>query len=88
MGRTPQRFHGAALEDDSIQFDDRGTDVDVVGSLWRLGDDLYGRDSVGKFNLRNGGSGGSSDDVKRLLISTRGHVLHDTTGELVLKVGP
>ena len=29
-----------------------------------------------------------SDDVKRLLINSRGHVLHDTIGELVLKVGP
>lgn len=27
-------------------------------------------------------------DVKRLLINSTGHVLHDTIGELVLKVGP
>ena len=27
-------------------------------------------------------------DVKRLLINSTGHVLHDAIGELVLKVGP
>jgi len=57
MGRTPQRFPGPDLEDDSIQLDDRGTDSTIVGSIWRLGNDLFGRDSTGKFNLRSGGGG-------------------------------
>lgn len=54
MGQTPQRFPGAALEDDSIQFQDRGSDPTDPGSLWRRGNDLYGKDSVGVFNLRSG----------------------------------
>lgn len=54
MSQTPQRFPGAALEDDSIQFEDRGSDPSEVGSLWRNGNDLFGRDSAGKFNLRSG----------------------------------
>lgn len=57
MGRTPQRFPGQLIEEDSIFFEDRGTDPEEVGAVWRKGDDFYAHDGVGKFNLRTGGSG-------------------------------
>lgn len=63
MPRTPQRFPGVAREDDSIQFEDRGSDPVELGSVWRKGDELFARDDLGVFNLRQGG-GGSDENVK------------------------
>jgi hypothetical protein len=58
MPRTPDRRSGPQREDDSILFEDRGSDIDSAErGLYRKGGDMYARDSVGAFNLRTGGSG-------------------------------
>jgi hypothetical protein len=50
--RTPQRFPGQAIEEDSLRFLNRTEDSTDVGSLWMLGNDIYARDQFGKFNIR------------------------------------
>jgi hypothetical protein len=74
----------------AIQDPTSNDETTVVG---RLGNDMIFKDRnnplyVTLTQLLEQGSGGVADDVKRLLINTTGHVLHNTTGELVLKVGP
>lgn len=63
MPRTPDRRPGPQIEDDRVEFRDRGSDPTEVGSLWNKGDELFARDSSGIFNLRQGG-GGSDENVK------------------------
>ena len=92
MGRTPERFPGARHEEGLIldQETDEGlpvTDPEEMGGTTYHNGSFAMRDAIGVFNPRDGG-GFSTDNVKRLLINSRGHVLHDVTGELVLKVGP
>jgi len=86
MARTPQRFPGAALEDDSVQFEDRGSDVSVPGALWRRGDDLYGRDSSGKFNLRQSGGGG--DLLRQAIFKSDGGLVYTNAGDVAIKESP
>lgn len=66
MGRTPQRFPGQLIEEDSILFEDRVVDPEAVGTLWRKGDSFYAEDGTGKFNLRTGGSGITESQHKAL----------------------
>ena len=72
---------GVALQDDISN--------DETVLLDRSGGDMMFRDqyntpiSLSDLRINIG-----TDFVKRLLINSTGHVLHDTVGELVLKVGP
>ncbi len=54
MPRTSQRFPGRAIEEDSILFEDRGAATGQVGSVYRVGNTLYGHDGGGEFDLRSG----------------------------------
>lgn len=55
MPRTPDRRSGPLYEE-GIYLDDAGLQPEVPGEIRRDGDDVYAKDSVGVFNLRQGGS--------------------------------
>lgn len=63
MPRTPDRRPGKQIEDDYVEFQDRGTSPGVVGSIYRKTNSLFAQDAIGEFNLRQG-AGGSDEDVK------------------------
>ena len=64
MPKTPDRRPGIRYEDDAILFDDRVTDVGSSDrGFYRKGSDLYARDSVGVFNLRQLAAVGVRMDV-------------------------
>jgi hypothetical protein len=92
MGLTPDRRPGVLREEGIVveqedEFGNPTVDPTEVGGMTYHDGSFAMRDSLGVFNPRDGG-GGTIDDVKRLLITSWGHVIHDTIGELVLKVGP
>jgi hypothetical protein len=53
MGRTPDRTHGPALEEE-LQLENNGADPSVVGAITQNGGVLKGKDSIGVFDLRSG----------------------------------
>ena len=55
MGRTPDRRPGPLYEE-GIYLEDATQSPEVPGEFRRVGDDLYAKDSIGVFNLRQGGS--------------------------------
>lgn len=83
MPKTPQRFPGAALEDDSIVFDDRVTDIaSSERGIYRKGGELWARDASGTFNIRQAGAG---DDNQYLIFKIDGGLVYDTNGDLAVK---
>jgi len=70
---TPDRNIGPALEEDETRYEDRGASPSVVGAIGRNGNDLFGRDSQGVFNLRQ-----PPADIFRALATTSA-VLFSTT---------
>ena len=82
MPRTPQRHPGAAIEEDSTQYEDRGSDPDEVGSVWRRGSSLYGKDGSGAFNLRQGAG---DRDNRYLAFKRDGGLVYDRSGNLLEK---
>lgn len=55
MPRTPDRYAGD-LKETAIVLTDTGAAPTVPGEIRRNGDDLFGFDSQGAFNLRSGAS--------------------------------
>lgn len=82
MGRTPQRFPGQLIEEDSIFLEDRESDPDQLGTVWRKGDSFFAQDGSGKFNLRQGA--GVADN-RYLIFKTDGGLVYDSNGDLAQK---
>lgn len=53
MGRTPDRFPGARIEE-RISLEDQAANPPEIGDIQRNGSDILAKDGTGVFNLRSG----------------------------------
>lgn len=81
MPKTPDRRPGLQYEDDAIVFDDRGVDISASDrGIYRKGGDMWVRDSIGVFNMRQAGN-----DNRYLIFKIDGGLVYDTNGDLAVK---
>jgi len=83
MPRTPQRFPGQNIEEDSYFLEDRGNHTGQIGTLYRVGDDIYAHDGSGSFSLRQGAA--DVGLLEKLIITSSGGIVYSSNGELILK---
>lgn len=82
MPSTPDRRPGLQYEDDAIVFEDRGSDI-ASGDrgIYNKGGDMWARDSVGAFNIRQAGA----DDNRYLIFKIDGGLVYTTAGDVTEK---